>query len=212
MMAGDKNLASVEARGVAITAEYQAIAKSPRRTPESHDKLARRIALQPAGKLFSPAGSLVWMIGLLGVGASIAPWIAHGWAWFELVFATVVLLASYDALTLWLDREECAPVLLPPEKGLRGGEGQSIQIPLALTGSGRRRLHIEVRAALMPATEESETAIQVKSEPQWLKLEQSEPANAGSASTDGAHINLWPWTPEIALLRRGLWPGPRVGI
>src|SRR5215470_17591994 len=101
MMAGDKNLAGVEARSVAITAEYQAIAKSSRRTPESHDKLARRIAFQPAEKLFSPAGSLVWMIGLLGVGASIAPWIAHGWAWFELVFATVVLLASYDALTLW---------------------------------------------------------------------------------------------------------------
>ena len=210
MMAGDKNLAGVEVHGAAITAEYQGTAKSPRRSRVSPDKLVRRIAFQPAGKLFSPAGRLVWIIGLLGVGASIAPWIAHGWTWFGLVFAAVALLICYDGLTLWLDHEECAPALLPPAKGLRGGEGQTIQIPLALTGSGRRRLRSDVRAAIMPATAESEIAIRVKSDPQWLKLEQSEPVSGGSAND--AHINLWPWTPQIALLRRGLWAGPRVAI
>ena len=134
----------------------------------------QRIALQPAGKLFSPAGSLVWMIGLLGVMACITPWIAGGWVWFELIATTVALVAAYDALTLWLTREECAPVLLRPEKGLRGREGQTMQVPLALTGSGRRRLRSEVRVAVMPATPESETAIRVKSEPQELKLGQLE--------------------------------------
>jgi uncharacterized protein (DUF58 family) len=152
------------------------------------------------------------MIGLLGVGASIAPWIARGWTWFELAVTTVVLVASYDALALWLVREEYAPVLLTPEKGLRGGEGQTMQIPVALTGSGRRRLRSEVGVAIMPATPESETAFRAKSGPQWLKLEQSTPATTASASAGAAHVILWPWTPEIALLRRGLWPGPRVGV
>jgi len=69
-----------------------------------------------------------------------------------------------------------------------------------------------VRVAIMPATPESETAIRVQSGTQGLKLEQPEPAAGGSTSASTAHIQLWPWTPEIALLRRGLWPGPRVGI
>ncbi|HET8966370.1 MAG TPA: DUF58 domain-containing protein, partial [Candidatus Acidoferrum sp.] len=197
--------------GAATTGEVQATAEPPRHDLESLDKPTQRILLQPAGKLFSPTGSLVWMIGLLGVGACIAPWIARGWLWFELIVTTAVLLASYDALALWLAREECAPVLLPLEKGLRGGEGQTIKVPLALMGSGRHRLRGEVRAAIMPATPESETAIRMKSDPQRLKLKQPEPA-AGGSSAGAAQIKLWPWTPEIALLRRGLWPGPRVGI
>jgi uncharacterized protein (DUF58 family) len=123
---------------------------------------------------------------------------------FELIVTTVALLASFDGLALWLVRGECAPVLFSPEKGLRGREGQTIQVPLALTGSDRRRLRRELRIAIMPATPESETAVRVKSDPQRLNLEQPEPAGGGST--------LWPWTPDIALLRRGLWPGPRVGI
>jgi len=212
MMAGDEKLQGAGVRGAAIAAEIPSTAETPRRSLEPRDKLARRTALQPAGKLFSPTSSFVWMIGLLGVGASIAPWIARGWSWFELIAATVALLAAYDALALWLVREEYAPVLLTPEKGLRGGEGQTMQIPLALTGSGRRRLRGEVGVVIMPATAESETAFRVKGDPQWLKLEQSKPATTGSAASRSAHINLWPWTPQIDLLRRGLWPGPRVGI
>ncbi len=212
MTAGDKKSAGVGARGAAIAAEVQATAEPPCRNLESCDKPAQRIVLQPVGKLFSPTGSLVWMIGLLGVGACIAPWILRGWLLFELIVTTVALLLSYDALALWLAREECAPVLLPPGKGLRGREGQTIQVPLALTSCGRRRLRSEVRVAIMPATPESETAVRVKSDPQRLKLEHPEPAAVGSTSASTAHIQLWPWTPEIALLRRGLWPGPRVGI
>ncbi|HYU21547.1 MAG TPA: DUF58 domain-containing protein [Candidatus Dormibacteraeota bacterium] len=212
MTAGDTKSTGAGARGAASAAEVQATAEPPRRNLESRDKPNERIALQPVGKLFSPTGSLVWMIGLLGVTACIAPWIARGWLLFGLIVTTVALLASYDAFALWLAREECAPVLLPPGKGLRGREGKTIQVPLALTGSGRRRLRSEVRVAIMPATPESETAIRVQSGTQGLKLEQPEPAAGGSTSASSAPIQLWPWTPEIALLRRGLWPGPRVGI
>lgn len=212
MTVGDKKPADAGARGAPIGVEVQATAEPPRSNLKSRDKPAQPIVLQPAGKLFSPAGSLVWMIGLLGVGACIAPWIPRGWLVFELIVTTVALLACYDALELWLAREECAPILLPSEKGLRGREGETTPVPLALTGSGRRRLRSKVRVAIMPATPESETAVQVKSEPQLLKLEQPEQTAEGSTTASSAHIQLWPWTPEIALVRRGLWPGPRVGI
>jgi uncharacterized protein (DUF58 family) len=204
--------AEMKSAGAASAAEVQASAEPPRRNLESRDKPAQWIALQPVGKLFSPTGSLVWIIGLLGGAACIAPWIARGWLLFALIVTTVALLVSFDALALWLAREECAPVLLPPGKGLRGREGQTIKIPLALTGSGRHRLRSEVRVAVMPSTPESETATRVKSDPQRLKLERPEPAGGKSASASTAHIHLWPWSPEIALLRRGLWPGPRIGI
>ena len=212
MTAGDRKSAGVGARGAAIAVEAQATAEPPHRNMESRDTPVQRIVLQPVGKLFSPTGSLVWIIGLLGAGACIAPWIARGWLVFELIVTTVALPACFDALALWLAREECAPILLPPGKGLRGRERQTIGVPLALTSSGRRWLRSEVRVAIMPATPESETAIRVKSDPQRLKLEQPEPTAGGSTSASTAHIQLWPWTPEIALLRRGLWPGPRVGI
>ena len=140
MTAGEMKFAGVGARGAASAVEVQASAEPPRRNRESRDKPAQWIALQPGGKLFSPTGSLVWIIGLLGGVACIAPWIARGWLLFVLIVTTVALLVSFDALALWLAREECAPVLLPPGKGLRGREGQTIKLPLALTGSGRRRL------------------------------------------------------------------------
>jgi uncharacterized protein (DUF58 family) len=163
------------------------------------------------GMLFSPAESLAWVMGLLGVGACIVPWLAHGWLWLELIASVLALLVCYDALGLWFARREFAPVLLPQEKGLCGREGHSIQLPLALSGSGRYRRSSEVRVAIMPATRESETAIRVRGEPQRLKFERHSPADE-SASVNPAPIQLWPWTPEIALVRRGVWPGPRVGI
>ena len=211
MTAGDQQSGGVRARGTGIAAEVQAAAETPRRNLQSRDEPVQRIVLQPVGKLFSPTGPLVWMIGLLGAGACIAPWFARGWLVFELIVTTVALLACYDALALRLASKECAPILLPPAQGLRGREGETIHVPLALTGSGRR-LRSEVRVAIMPATPESETAIGVKRDPQRLKLEQPQPAGEGSTSANAAHIQLWPWTPEITLLRRGLWPGPRVGI
>lgn len=208
-MAGDRNVVDAGARGTGFGAPVHFPADTPRRGMESRDTQVRSIPLQPAGKLFSPTGLFVWIIGLLGAGASIAPWTPRGWFWFELVAAIVGVLVTYDALALWLVRNECAPLLVLPEKGLRGGEGQTLQIPLALTNSGRQRLRSQVRVAIMPATAESETAFRVETAPQWLKLEQAEPHTATSAST---HINIWPWTPQIVLLRRGLWPGPRVGV
>jgi uncharacterized protein (DUF58 family) len=210
MTAGDKNSVGTAAPGAAIVADMEA-AEPARRHVRLRDKPAQRIPLRPAGKLFIPAGSLAWVLGLLGVMACIAPWFARGPMWLELTAATTALLACYDALALWLARNEFAPILVLPERGLRGREGQTIQVPLVLTGSGSRGLPSEVRVAIMPATQEGETAIEVRGEPQRLKLEQPSPAE-GAASTTDAPVLLWPWTPEIALLRRGLWPGPRVGI
>src|SRR5947209_5587184 len=97
----------------------------------------RRIALRPAGARFSPEASVAWVMGLFATGACIAPWFRHGWLWFELIAMALVLAVGYDALALWLTRKECTPVLLLPEKGLRGREGQSIQLPLAITALRR---------------------------------------------------------------------------
>lgn len=194
----------------AMVVETEATLGASRRNLQSRDKSQRRIALRPAGTLFSPAESLAWVLGLLGVGACIAPWLAHGWLWLEFVAATVALLVCFDGVALWFAREQFVPVLLLPEKGLRGREGQTIQLPLALTGSGRRRLTREVRLAIMPATQESESAIRVTRGPQRLKLEVPSPSDGSEVIHDP--ILLWSWTPEVALLRRGVWPGPRVGI
>lgn len=153
----------------------------------------------------------MWILALLGLGACIFPWFAAGWLWFGLVVTAMALLTCYDAFALWLTREDCIPVLLQQEKGLRGYEGQTIQIPFALTGSGRRWQRDEIRAAIMTATQDSETAFKIKTDPQWLKLGRPKSVEGFSAASN-ADIQLWPWTAEIALLRRGHWPGPRVGI
>jgi uncharacterized protein (DUF58 family) len=212
MTAGSKSSAGAGGQDVAVTAVVETTAEPACPNPLLGGKTSQRITLCPAGSLFSPQESLVWIIGVLGVWACIVPWFAHGWLWFGLIATPVALLACYDAFALWLTDEECAPVLLRQEKGLRGWEGQTIQVPFALTGSGRRWLRSDIRAAIMPATQDSETAFRVKSDPQRLKLEQPESVAGGSTSASVAHIDLWPWTAEITLLRRGLWPGPRVGI
>lgn len=199
----------IGARDAADVAEVETTAAPAHHVPLVRSKSEQKVALRPAGTRFGPAVSLAWLLGLLALGACIAPWFGRGWLWFELIATTVALLLCWDALALWLVRGECAPVLLSPEKGLRGREGQTIQLPLALTGRERCRSNGEVRVGVMPATSESEAAIRVASEPQQLKLEQSNPAQEG---TTPAGIQLWPWMPEIALLQRGLWPGPRVGI
>jgi uncharacterized protein (DUF58 family) len=212
MTVGTKSSAGVGGQGVAVTATVETAAEPARPDPLSGGKTSQRVALCPAGSLFSPQESLVWIIGLLGVGACIVPWFARGWLWFGLIAGPLALLTCYDAIALWLNREEYAPVLLQPEKGLRGREGQTIRISFALTGSGRRWLRNDIRVAIMPATQDSEAAIRVKNGPQRLKLEQPDSAAGGPTPASAAHIRLWPWTAEIALLRRGLWPGPRVGI
>ena len=180
--------------------------------PLGASKFGQRIALLPAGTQFSPEVWLAWVVGLLALGACIAPWLRHGWLWFELIVTAVALLVCYDAFMLWRTRQEGAPILLPGEKGLRGREGQTIQVPLAfIAAAGQRPKWHDVRVGVMPSTRESEEAIRVKGEPQRLRFEEPIPA-AGSTPTTAAPVQLWPWAPEIALLRRGLWPGPRVGV
>jgi uncharacterized protein (DUF58 family) len=212
MTGANKISAGLSAQAVAFTETVEATAGPARPKLFVGDKAAQPIALRPAGSLFSPQESAVWIIGLLAVGACIVPWFARGWVWFELIAAAVALLTCYDAIGLWLTRAEGSPLLLHPEKGLRGREGQTIQVPFALAGSGRRWLRNDIRVAIMPATQDSETAIRVKSDPQLLKLEQPNSAADGTTSVTTTHNQLWPWTAEIALLRRGLWPGLRVGV
>jgi uncharacterized protein (DUF58 family) len=170
-------------------------------------KFARRVPLRTTGARFSPAGSLVGLVALLALGACIAPWPSHGWLYFKVLVAIVSLLACYDALALWRTRNDGEPVLLVPEKGLRGREGQTIGIPLAIASSRRRPPSGEIRVAIMTATQETESATRVNKGPELLKLEKSNSTESATSS-----IHLWPWTPEITLLRRGLWPGLRVGI
>lgn len=210
MTHGNKRSASDDGKGGAVTVTVEAAESGP--DPVLDSRTAQPIALRPAGFLFSPQESLVWISGLLGVGACIVPWFTRGWLWFGLIAAPIALLVCYDALTLWLTDEKSAPVLLRQEKGLRGCEGQTIQVPFAITGSGRRWPRSDIRTAVMPATQETETAFQVGSHPQRLKLELPKPDAADLMPASVAHIQLWPWTAEVTLLRRGLWPGPRVGI
>lgn len=169
-------------------------------------KAEERIALTAHATAFTPTGLLAWVLGLLASVACIAPWLPHGWLWLELIGAAAGLLALGDALALWLARKELSPVLLRLENGCRGREGQTIPIPLALTGTSRRQLTHHVRLAVMPSTRESETAFWISTETQYLKLGQ--PDESGEKTS----VLLWPWTQQVTLSRRGLWPGLRVGI
>lgn len=54
--------------------------------------------------------------------------------------------------------------------------------------------------------------MQVKSEPRRLQLGPPNLTEERKALGTGAPMHLWPWTPEVTLIRRGLWPGPRIGI
>jgi len=212
MKAMYEKTASVAASGMPLVADIERAAEAKWHTPQSRQRSEQRIAFQPSGMLLSPGAALIWLLGLLGVAGSIAPWVAHGWLWLELLASAVALVACYDAFVLWMARDRLVPVLLGQEKGLRGREGQSLAIPLALAGTYRSRTPGEIRVAIMPATPESETALRVESDPQHLKLERPERVEQRSTSAGAAPVQLWPWTPEIALLRRGLWLGPRVGI
>jgi uncharacterized protein (DUF58 family) len=174
--------------------------------PLASKKVPRQLALDSAGTRIGPGVSLGLVTGLLAVGACIVPWLRHGWLWFNLIASATVLVLCFDVLTLWVARKEFQPVLLCPEKGLRGREGQTIGLPLALVASGQRRSN-EILVGIMPATQEAEVAVRVSKEPQLLKLDESR-----SISADPHKMQLWPWMPEMTLLRRGLWRCPRVGV
>lgn len=211
MTAGSIRTVEIGEQDVAVAAVEAARPNSPRAGKTGH-----RIALLPAGLLFSPQEWFVSILGLLAIGACIAPWFPRGWLWFGLIATPLALLTCYDAIALWLARDEWQPVLFGQEKGLRGSEGEAIRIPLAFVGSARRPLRSDIRVAIMPSTQDSETAIRVETASQRLKLDYSNsatnPTADGSAPETATHAQLWPWTSEITLLRRGSWPGPRVGI
>jgi len=210
MTAEVKSSTSVDEPGVVVTTTVEATPQISHLNPFSGRHAWQQIALRQAGSIVSPQAPLVWVIGLLGAIACIVPWFARGGLWFGLVAIPVTLLIIYDATGMCLARDKFAPVFLQPEKGLRGREGQTIQVSFALAGSGRRFPRNDIRVAIMPATQDSETAIRVKKDPQRLRLVPPDlPADGSTQATD---LQLWPWTAEIALLRRGLWPGPRIGI
>jgi uncharacterized protein (DUF58 family) len=212
MTAGNINSTSIDDHSASDAAILAPTPQALRPNPLLGSKSTERVPLRPSGSLFSPQGSFVWIIGALGVWACIAPWFSHGWLRFELIVTLVSLLACYDFFALWLSRDEFAPFLLRPEKGFRGSEGQTIHVRFAFVGSDLRWSRNDIRVALMPATQDSETAFEVRSESQRLKLELPDSAARGSNSASAPDIQLWPWTAEISLLRRGQWPGPRVGI
>ena len=196
--------------GAIIAQEVKSVAEPTRHSSKSLNHLAQRITLQSTGASLSPATAFAWLLGTLAVAACIAPWFAHGWLFLGLISLGAGLLSVYDVFALWLARNELVPALLLAEKGLRGREGQSIEIPFAVTGSGRRLSHKEIRLAIMPATQESEAAMEVTSGPQRLMLAQS--GAAGRSAHEGREMQLWPWRPKITLLQRGLWPAPRLGV
>jgi uncharacterized protein (DUF58 family) len=210
MSAGNISSAGIVAQDSAIKPMAHATAE-PRHDSLSASKGLKPVPLRPAGWLFSPQETLVWIVAMLAVWACIVPWFARGWLWFQLIAIPMLLLACYDVITLWLSREEYALHLLQPEKGLRGREGETVQIRFAISGSGRHKLRNDIRAAIMPATRESETAFKILTAPQRLKLAQ--PVISGEPTKKSSeHSQRWPYTAEFTLLRRGLWPGPRVGI
>lgn len=212
MPTGINRQTGASARGAAGGAPAEAMAASGRNNLLVQKVPSQRIALERMATRFSPELPLGWIVCLLALGACMAPWLAHGWLWFDLIATSSALLASYDALALWLARHEGAPVLLRPEKGLRGKEDQIIKVPLALTALARRKHFYEFHVGLMAATQESEAAMRVKSEPQRLKLEQSSTPDEAATTQGRTQVQLWPWAPELVLLRRGIWPGPRVGV
>lgn len=175
-------------------------------------KNAQRLPFQLSGTLLSPTPILAWLLGALGVSACIGPLVARGWMLLGAIVAAVAALACYDAYRLWLARKELGLILLQQEKGLRGRERQTIQIPIAIAGSARRRARNEVRVAVMAATEASQIAMRAQSEAEWLRLDDADLVKSGATSTISDDRPLWLWNAEVALLRRGLWPGPRVGI
>src|SRR5437899_9804825 len=128
MAAGETSAGGGTPDTAVMVAEIDATAEVTR-NPQPRDKSPQRVSFRPAGTLFSPAESLAWVLGLLGAGACIAPWLARGWLWLELIATAVALLACYDAVSLWLAREDFSPVLLPPETCRRGRPGQTIQVP-----------------------------------------------------------------------------------
>lgn len=197
--------------GPPLSAPKVELANAQRRTLQRREEPLRPVSFRPSGMLLSPSAALACLLGLLAVAACIAPWLPHGWLWFDLCAAAVGFFACYDALALWRARNELAPILLAPEKGLRGREGQIIQVPFALSGAVVRGFRTQVRLALMAATREAETAVSVKSDATLLRLQQAHPSEKRSDSGSGASVQLWPWSPEITLLRRGQWPVPRVG-
>jgi uncharacterized protein (DUF58 family) len=202
--------AEVSPTAAALAADVGATAAA-RGTLRLRKKSEQPIALHQAMFRFSPDVSLASVLGALALGACIAPWLARGWLVFDLISVLALLLACYDAFSLWIVRDEDVPILRLPEKGLGGREGQTIDIPLALKGSGKRRSR-KVRAGIMATTAESEGAFRVQKEAQWINLEESNPPEAGATPANGAQLHLWPWAPELTLLHRGVWPAPRVGL
>jgi uncharacterized protein (DUF58 family) len=200
----------------AQTKNNAAVAVEPAAVPGNSDPttrlLGQRIALRQVGTGFSPEIRLAWVAGLLAVGACVAPWPRHGWLWFDVIVTLVILLAGGDALALWGKRDHCAPMLLHLPKGLRGREGQTLQIPLVFPASETSRGGREIRVGVMPATQESERAFRVEPGLRRLKLERPNSVQESSATTSVPQLRFWPWTPEISLLRRGVWPAPCVGI
>src|ERR1700749_551837 len=197
MLSSTQNQSNAGARKAAITALGGAMSAQTAHKAAAA-AVSEQVSLQQSSRSFGPESLLAWMTGVLAAAACVAPWFKHGWLLFGLVVAIFTVLTFYDALALWLSREDGAPFLLLPERGLRGRVGQLIQIPIAITKSSNGSPLGELHVALMATTPESESAFRVENPTQILKLESSNSTGIATGAKNAnatPHIMLWPWTP-----------------
>src|SRR5690348_11608392 len=107
--AGDGKRAGIGSESAVTVAAVDAAAAPRHLDPLVGKKFGRRIALRPAGTTLGPEVLLALGVGLLALGASIAPWPRHGWLWFEWFVTALTLLVCYDAIALWLTRKDGRP-------------------------------------------------------------------------------------------------------
>ena len=125
-MGMNENLTDVSVpRAGAMLAEIEPTAQPTSRTPQLRDNSVERIAFQPSRTLLSPSAALVWLLGSLGVAACMAPWLARGWRWFDVIAAVVVLVGCYDAFALWFARKKLRRCCCRQKKNFADAKGRA---------------------------------------------------------------------------------------
>src|SRR6185437_94090 len=89
--ATDSNPFGAAEPSAAHFAQAQSPAAAAARELPLGQKSAQRVAFQPSGTLLSPTAGFAWLLGLLGVAACVAPRLAHGWLWLDLIAAAARL-------------------------------------------------------------------------------------------------------------------------
>ena len=130
MTAINANSTGVAPGSPAMVAKIESTAEPTSRALQARDKSAQRIGFRPSGTLLSPTAAVPWLLGSLGVVACIAPWRARGWQWLDVIAATVVVVACYDAFALGLRAKNSCPSCCPRKKGFAGARGRASRFRL----------------------------------------------------------------------------------